>query len=103
MLMQGDKKVMGRRLGQGRMLEARRKDGTTFPALITLSEARVEGGRRRQFTAAMRDLSQLMNVVTELNTHRCVWTAASAVYGRMLRLSCPAVRTTSGCVSRAIS
>jgi hypothetical protein len=69
---QGDKKVMGRRLGQGRKLEAKRKDGTTFPALITLSEARVAGGTKRQFTAAMRDLSQLLNVVSELNTHRSV-------------------------------
>jgi hypothetical protein len=64
---------MGRRLGQGRKLEAKRKDGTTFPALITLSEARVAGGTKRQFTASMRDLSQLLNVVSELNAHRSVF------------------------------
>ena len=43
-------------IGIGRELEALRRDGTTFPIELTLSEVRTGG--RRLFTGFMRDISQ---------------------------------------------
>lgn len=69
---QDDRQTVGQRLGQGRRLEGKRKDGSLFPLLVTLSEVAGMGPNRRQFTAAMRDISQLMSVATELSTEKCV-------------------------------
>lgn len=48
----GDAKVMGTR----REVTAKRKDGSEFPAMLTLSEAKYQG--TRYFSAFMRDITQ---------------------------------------------
>ncbi|RMH33616.1 MAG: PAS domain S-box protein [Nitrospirae bacterium] len=46
-------------IGLGREVEGRRKDGSTFPLYLAVTEIAPEmGGGERQFTAVLRDLSQ---------------------------------------------
>ena len=49
----GDAKV----IGIGRAVTGRRKDGSTFPVHLALSDVRA--GARRRFAAVLRDLSEL--------------------------------------------
>jgi len=44
-------------IGIGREAEAKRKDGTTFPIYLSVSESRMEGGRRI-FTGFIQDLTE---------------------------------------------
>ena len=74
---QADRKAIGQRLGRGRKIEGKRRDGKLFPMLVTISEVMlneslIKSGAQRQFTAAMRDLSQLMSIAGELSTQRSV-------------------------------
>lgn len=79
---------MGQRLGQGRRLEGKRKDGSLFPLLVTLSEVAGMGPNRRQFTAAMRDISQLMFVASELSTEKYVAVVVTFFLWFALSLRC---------------
>jgi len=50
----GEKKIMG----NGREVEGRRKDGTTFPMHLAISEAVLDDGDKRLFTGIVTDITQ---------------------------------------------
>jgi len=51
-------------IGVGRELEARRRDGTSFPIDLSVAESR--GGDRREFTGIMRDITERRRAEEEL-------------------------------------
>lgn len=54
-------------IGIGREVEGRRKDGTTFPLELSVSE--VERGKRRQYVGIVRDISERKRAEEELARH----------------------------------
>ena len=97
---QGDRTAIGQRLGRGRKIEGKRRDGTLFPMLVTLSEVLLKGSDQRQFTAAMRDLSQLMSIAGELSTQRYAsagpWHTGGVLLVKRARCVSPLVCATCG-------
>ncbi len=55
-------------IGQRRELEIRRKDGSVFPAEISLSEMRL--GERRSYIVTLRDVTEKKRAEAELQRHR---------------------------------
>jgi two-component system sensor kinase FixL len=53
-------------IGIGREAEGRRKDGSTFPLYLAVSEVRV--GERRLFTGILRDISELKQAIEEIRS-----------------------------------
>jgi two-component system cell cycle sensor histidine kinase/response regulator CckA len=51
----------------GRVIESRRKDGSHFPALLTLSEFQTEVDESRHFTCVVHDLTEQRKLETQLH------------------------------------
>jgi len=69
-------------IGTAREIEGLRKDGTTFAALLSVSEVRLEG--RRQFTGILHDITDLKQAERELLLAKEVAEAASRSKSRFL-------------------
>ncbi len=55
-------------IGKGREVKGKRKDGTTFPFLLSISEINIEG--RKVFTGIIHDISELKKVQDALRKER---------------------------------